>query len=232
MSESSSLSRDQFETACKAYIAEHGTRSSKNVCTSSVYPSDWTWSEHQFVPALGYMSRSVPLSFKASEVLPFDKEDDCGHVPDECEDEATAPVSRKALTCTQSVVYSPTYRVPAFYFTVHHSNGVPLSLTEMMASSLLRSHAVPKPDATTFALSEQGASFPLLSQGDHPVLGTPAWYFHPCHTPEAVGEVMSEVHKKDGLKNRCLYVGWKYGSWLLVRSLISIEDSCCVWYML
>lgn len=34
----------------------------------------------------------------------------------------------------------------------------------------------------------------MLSQGDHPTLGTPCWYLHPCHTAEAVEEIMKEVN--------------------------------------
>ena len=37
------------------------------------------------------------------------------------------------------------------------------------------------------------STFSLLSQGDHPTLGTPCWYLHPCHTSEVVGEIMAEV---------------------------------------
>lgn len=33
----------------------------------------------------------------------------------------------------------------------------------------------------------------MLSQGDHPTLGTPCWYLHPCQTAEVVDELMREV---------------------------------------
>jgi len=48
-------------------------------------------------------------------------------------------------------------------------------------------------DLTSFALSLPASSFPLLSQGDHPTLGTPCWYLHPCGTAAAVEEIMKEV---------------------------------------
>lgn len=36
-------------------------------------------------------------------------------------DLATASVGPSTLTCTQHVVYSSTFLVPAFYFTIHDS---------------------------------------------------------------------------------------------------------------
>lgn len=98
------------------------------------------------------------------------------------------------------------------------ADGAPLSLVEIMASPLLRRHAVPLAEATTFALTEDGSAFPLLSQGDHLVLGTPAWYFHPCHTPDAVGELLSEV-AKEGWREEERLVRW-IEVWFMVVSQI------------
>lgn len=35
--------------------------------------------------------------------------------------------------------------------------------------------------------------FPLLSQGEHPTLGMPCWYLHPCETAVAVEEIVAEM---------------------------------------
>ncbi len=40
--------------------------------------------------------------------------------------------------------------------------------------------------------TEGGASFPLISQGDHPVLGTPSWYLHPCNTASTMQVLMDD----------------------------------------
>ncbi len=37
----------------------------------------------------------------------------------------------------------------------------------------------------------------MLSQGDHPILGIPCWYLHPCHTAEMVEEIMKEAECDD-----------------------------------
>lgn len=40
---------------------------------------------------------------------------------EEEEDLATAAVSSSILTCVQHIVYSVTFQVPVFYFTIHDS---------------------------------------------------------------------------------------------------------------
>ena len=74
-----------------------------------------------------------------------------------------------------------------------YAGGSPLSLEEIMKSSLFRPLALPSADGNTFAVTLPESSFALLSQGDHPTLGTPSWYFHPCHTADVVGEVLAEI---------------------------------------
>jgi ubiquitin-like-conjugating enzyme ATG10 len=59
-----------------------------------------------------------------------------------------------------------------------------------MKTSLLREDVCEGTVATTFAVSHPAMNFPLLSQGEHPTLGTPSWYFHPCETANAVQEIL------------------------------------------
>ena len=73
------------------------------------------------------------------------------------------------------------------------AGGSPLALEQIVRSRLFRPQVLPSVDGSTFALTLPDSSFALLSQGDHPTLGTPSWYFHPCHTSEVVGEIMVEV---------------------------------------
>jgi len=118
--------------------------------------------------------------------------DDVEDVVDE-EDNAALSVTRESLVVQQYVVYSATFQVPAFYLTVHDSQGSPLSLAELVRTSVFRPFAFDGTESTTFAVSLPTSAFPLLSQGEHPTLGLPCWYFHPCETAQAVDEVMREV---------------------------------------
>lgn len=68
-----------------------------------------------------------------------------------------------------------------------------LALSDVLRTSLFRHFTLDHTSVTSFAVSHSGSSFPLLSQGDHPSLGTPCWYLHPCETPAAIGELMAEV---------------------------------------
>jgi ubiquitin-like-conjugating enzyme ATG10 len=61
-----------------------------------------------------------------------------------------------------------------------------------MNTRLLRRHVLPETQVTPFALVPPDALFPLLSQGDHPTLGTPSWLIHPCGTANAMGELIGE----------------------------------------
>lgn len=74
-----------------------------------------------------------------------------------------------------------------------HEDGVPLTLTEITKLSMFRQGTLPAHTGSTFALSTPDPAFALLSQGDHPTLGTPCWYLHPCNTAEVVGEIMDAV---------------------------------------
>lgn len=67
-----------------------------------------------------------------------------------------------------------------------------MPLDAIVESALFRRHALPSPGGNAFALTLPESSLALLSQGDHPTLGTPSWYFHPCHTSEAVSEILAE----------------------------------------
>lgn len=125
-------------------------------------------------------------------------------------DDATAATPAETLTCKQYIVYSATFQVPAFYFTLHDASGSvclcascprrlacpggsPLSLDDLVRTTLFRRFAFEGTENTSFGVSQPGSAFPLLSQGDHPTLGTPCWYFHPCESAAAVTELMAEL---------------------------------------
>ena len=113
------LSRPQFDDACKAYIARH--------------PNHWTWKEHpvcqafflpltnnlsdknQTWPGFGYMSRSTVQRRRQQSALQAETQ------YDDNIDEAAASIDTETLTCQQHVVYSATFQVPTFYFTMHNS---------------------------------------------------------------------------------------------------------------
>ncbi|TFK43610.1 hypothetical protein BDQ12DRAFT_187372 [Crucibulum laeve] len=171
------LSRSQFEIAAKAFIANHDSHSH----------SAWSWFDSAR-PGYGFMSRTT---IHTRPIPAHDLADE------ETEDDATVTIhpTHEQLTCKQYVVYSASFQVPAFYFTIHNSNGSPLPLSEIVKSSLFKLGVPDGSHATTFALTMPTSSFPLLSQGDHPILGTPCWYLHPCESANAVQELMREVQQ-------------------------------------
>ncbi|KAH9947273.1 hypothetical protein B0H21DRAFT_739613, partial [Amylocystis lapponica] len=221
----STLTRTEFEIACKAYIAKYPTESSHLL--AKTYSHGWSWKEHASLPHFGYMSRRILLPL--DHIEPDDDDDDplVDEQLDPADDGALSACVPNVLTSEQSVVFSSTYQVPAFYFTLHHNNGAPLSLAEIMRTPMFRPNALSDREATSFALTDPGSSFALLSQGDHPILGTPSWYLHPCHTHEMVGEVMIEVQKGDWTTEQRL-VRWMEAWFMVLGNVVDCTAGSCL----
>lgn len=158
-------------------------------------------------------------------------------MPVEEEDSAMATSAPKFISCDQYIVYSSSFVVPAFYFNVwdqrmcNHCDsatsaefdveGVQLTLDQLLQTGLFRFDQPTKFDKTTFGLSEPGSVFPLLSQGDHPVLGNRCWYFHPCESSTAVNELLNEAVSSDASEDdrlRCWMKMW----FLVLGSVVNL----------
>ncbi|KAF9006456.1 hypothetical protein BDQ17DRAFT_1351775 [Cyathus striatus] len=166
------LSRSQFDAACDGFLCkyEHPSSDLSVHCIASL--TGWSWVE-QF--GYGFMTRSSTVSQLLEDAF----------------DEQTAPrVSpslREYLTMNQHVVYSASFQVP--FFTLQYTivvHGSPLSLEEILHTTLFKHDVSKQAETTTFALTLPMSAFPLLSQGEHPVLGTPCWYLHPCESDNAI----------------------------------------------
>lgn len=107
----------------------------------------------------------------------------------EPDDEATLPPTTAThsedhtLTYTHvyeyHVVYSNTYSVPVLYFNAYKLDGRLLTWDEVWGD--LPPH---------YQNSEIRSTF--LTQNDHPVLGVPFYFIHPCETAKLMGELRRE----------------------------------------
>jgi len=175
------------------------------------------------MPGFGYMSRAVALSsiqdYDTSSTGP-ESWDDVLVVDN---DDATLSRSYStSISSTQYVVYSATFQVPAFYFTIYTSHGSPLSVVDILKTSLFRQFPREGTGTTSFAVTLSTSSFPLLSQGDHPTLGSPCWYFHPCETSASVGEVMKEVSQADWTEDERL-VRWMEVWFMVLGTAVNLK---------
>lgn len=145
----------------------------------------------------------------------------------------------QALICQQYVVFSATFRVPAFYFTVCRVSelpflncpsaklpsvaigGAPLPLGEIMETSLFKMGACDGFETSSCAVSLPTSTFPVLSHGDHPTLGTPCWYFHPCETTSVIDELMREV-LDDGWDEITRLIRWLELWFMVVCSVVNL----------
>ncbi|OQR84529.1 hypothetical protein ACHHYP_13276 [Achlya hypogyna] len=78
------------------------------------------------------------------------------------------------------VVYSPTYEAPVLYVYAALPDGTPLS-TDALQTHLQRT------------LSVHGPAPHLISQDEHPVLGTPSYYLHPCETARCLALLVGQT---------------------------------------
>lgn len=198
----------------------------------------------QTFPGLGYMARSTAaLLHSQAKCSSEDAEMDSDTVV-EIEDAAVNPrlLGPETITIQLWVVYAATFQVPALYFSAHHSSkshlinvspplmsslaqgGVPLVLAEILRLSLFRPESLPPGEVSSFSLLSPDSMFALLSQGDHPTLGTPCWYFHPCNTSEVVGEIMAEVERPEwGEDERS--IRWLEGWFAVLGNIVAFPRS-------
>ncbi|KAF8812368.1 hypothetical protein BYT27DRAFT_7182808 [Phlegmacium glaucopus] len=198
------FSRSQFELACKAFSQRHAC---------------WSWCDNPRA-GYGYLTRTTTHARNVISDLEGDLFIVDNHGLD-IDDLATAQPSPLTVAVNEYIAYAASFNVPAFYFTIHDSNGLPLPLADLVQTSLFKVKPPDGSDKTTFALTLPSTPFPLLSQGDHPTLGTPCWYFHPCQTDVAVGEFMSEAEEPNWTEE-ARYVRWLELWLMIVGSVVNL----------
>ncbi|OCB87508.1 hypothetical protein A7U60_g5413 [Sanghuangporus baumii] len=206
------LSRADFEKSCKAFL-------SKVASSDDEVFGGWSWNEHAYLSRLGYLSRKRTARSYAN-TAGVGEEDEVLTGQSET-DPATAATCEECdlLEVWQYIVYSATFQVPTFYFSVHTRSGSPLTLDGILSSSLFRRNVFPDARKTGFALQTPDHPFPLLSQGEHPTLGTPCWFFHPCETPVALTELVRADGGADTSPGRLMEL-WL----LLVGNVVNLKD--------
>ncbi|TCD71288.1 hypothetical protein EIP91_011059 [Steccherinum ochraceum] len=213
----STITRSQFIQAAQSFARKHA---SSDDPTPSPLLQSWSWNEHPTFPGLGYLSRNIIVPFSSTDNLPQDIPASDNLVDEEPDDATSA--SNTQLTAAQLyVAYSPTYQVPALYFSVHHDNGTPLSLAELCRLPLFRHHALHGDQVASFSVQDPTSSMALLSQGDHPTLGTPCWYIHPCNTSAVVEDIMAEVDTEEWSDEaRC--VRWVEAWFMVIGNIVQV----------
>ncbi|KAG8767082.1 hypothetical protein FRC12_006459 [Ceratobasidium sp. 428] len=154
----------------------------------------------QTVPGWGYLTRTTVSKFvdsPDSAALEGFEDEEVFEPQDESNIFETAPETNR-LYLHECVVWHPTYMVPTYYFQAYDSGGSPSNLSQILTTDrfqhrAFRNAGIEVSGAAVQPLANDSAQFPLLSQGDHPVLGTPHWYFHPCETSAAVMEILEQT---------------------------------------
>ncbi|KAE8225323.1 hypothetical protein CF319_g1915 [Tilletia indica] len=190
-----------------------------------LYSRGWSLDEFKsnFGPQFSYLRRSLPLQIQldAPSLPPNESLDEdwlseaedlasassslprAGPVPDMSSlsvDGSEAPQHAPILvTMSQSICYSTTWRVPVFYLSVSRSDGSPLTLQQVIRSSIVQHELDPlteragqrrdsssepsRPDEPQESQpADLPATFAPISSTEHPITGEPVLYLHPCET--------------------------------------------------
>ncbi|XP_076462364.1 ubiquitin-like-conjugating enzyme ATG10 isoform X2 [Babylonia areolata] len=102
-----------------------------------------------------------------------------------CLQPSAAAPSAGILRCQYHVVYSHSYSVPVLFFNVCKSDGSRLSLEEVW-------RRVPHEFQQRF----HHHKWATLTQQEHPLLGSPFFMLHPCHTATLMSQVPCPQDKR------------------------------------
>ncbi|GAA5835696.1 hypothetical protein JCM5353_000158 [Sporobolomyces roseus] len=151
----------------------------------------WTWKVEQtskYAPEIGHLRREPLLRLYRPKVPSH------GSALNSALERQTEEVEDTA------VVIDTSWQVPVLWFEAFNTSGSPLSLAELVSSTIFQNSASsPSYPFTTLVAStntfetplsssdEQG--LPFISQGEHPATGRPSWFLHPCETQRFVEEI-------------------------------------------
>ena len=94
------------------------------------------------------------------------------------------------------ILHSVSYQVPLLFFNASYSNGKLLPLEDIWR--LLSPNFV----------SSDTDKWGLVTQQEHPYLGTPFYHIHPCHTAEVMGKIMQSFTGVDGRDRENYLLAW------------------------
>lgn len=84
------------------------------------------------------------------------------------------------ISCEYHVVYSNSYKSPVLYFNMYTTDGKLLTLDQIWK-------LVPRQEQERL----EGNLWSLVSQSEHPILGRPFYFIHPCHTAKMMAKLLS-----------------------------------------
>lgn len=170
----------------------------------------WLWETPRKYPVQGNsMLRRMPQVLNTARLLQQSTNSEDDNEDDEDDDEIETfyeddddnavqktPASEDGgadghkIIAEYSIVWSSSYQVPVLYFSLWEECGTKRSsltegISEVVHSFEKRAGFEDNPEVIKMNA--------LLSQGEHPLLGVPAWYLHPCKT----GNVMETIVPRD-----------------------------------
>ena len=161
------LSYEQFVKSCNIFLEK-----------SKKIEEDWIGLGDDKIEGQFYLVKRTTKSDILEKNENQDFVSDLDEVVLEGNDEAELKVERhEMITYEYHVLYSLSHSVPVLYINAWYSSGKPLKLEDIWSRITYQKSAL---------LSKKWES---LTQKEHPILGTPFFFLHPCLTSELMNKV-------------------------------------------
>ncbi|KAI8084603.1 autophagocytosis associated protein [Halteromyces radiatus] len=152
----------------------------------------WHLTSTQWGPS--YLQRTVKVAaFKSSYMKSLEPLNNDNIFEDDDPALALPDPSIQTIMLDHHIVYSSTYQVPVLYFDAYFPDGTRLGLDEIYEYIVPQ---VYQDDLKISPIQAQGA----ITQADHPLLGRPFWYIHPCDTQTLLQTIMQDVFIENYIK--------------------------------
>lgn len=150
-------------------------------------PPDTTPQQHQVPEAQELQSQIINDEQAIEEEEEEEEDPEClPKFPSTTTHPSTDPTT--TTTIIYDIIYSPTYRVPILY--IHKPPPPPITLRDDDNNDD-DDNDDNNPDPFLTHLQNSSSSAVLLSLIDHPTIGKPVYFIHPCRTQEAIAEILS-----------------------------------------
>ena len=194
---------EEFSKMCETFCTRQNSLNSSGIWKMRVCVKDccseeqiYLVTKRQVVQELSF--QSLPKDDKLNNICVPEEEDiSCLEWP--------RLSSKTTLFFEYHIVLSPTYQVPVLYFNATYPNGAIVSQDEIFSIVSNNVGTIKDP-------------WSMVTQEEHPILGTPFFYVHPCKTAEVMKQVQ-KMHQQGG--NESSYHNYNFSecyltSWLSI----------------
>jgi ubiquitin-like-conjugating enzyme ATG10 len=184
------LTGSEFEDACSCLVRRFQSGGSAQ--------NDWLSVEKLNRNEISYLRIITPLLSRAESSVDHEDEPDCDEVTEDDEEVLVEPTTPQPIT-NYDIVLSPTYLVPVLYISIQDTQH-----RHPPTMSTLYEHLVP---AQFKAQTENVGVMGGITITEHPVIGKPVFFIHPCRTAEVMEASIERGRKVTAEEYLMVWIG-------------------------